>query len=89
MLSPLASYVKEAWRTGRLARLERRWRKHLTAVLEREIAPLVAEGVAITVLTPTAEERVAMGANLMDHGRRTQVLDVALAVGAGSAGERS
>ena len=44
--------------------------------------PLRDEQVTITVLTPTGQERVAMGANLMDHGRRTRVLDTALAVGA-------
>jgi NTE family protein len=79
VLSPLASYAVEPRPSTSLARLERRWRRHLTAVLEREVAPLTAEGVAVSVLTPTAEERVAMGANLMDHRRRTRVLDIALA----------
>jgi NTE family protein len=79
VLSPLASYVQEPRSRTRFARIERRWRQHLTGVLEREVAPLIAEGVVVTVITPTADERVAMGGNLMDHRRRTRVLDIALA----------
>jgi len=78
VLSALASYA-ELPRRGLLTRLERRWRQHLTVVLEREVAPLDAEGVAVTVITPTLAERASMGANLMDHRRRTRVLDTALA----------
>ena len=81
VLSPLASYAEEPRHGSKFARLERRWRRHLTAVLEREVAPLTAEGVAVTVVTPTTEEREAMGGNLMDHRRRTRVLDIALAAG--------
>lgn len=84
VLSALASYA-ELSRQGSLARLERRWRRHLTTVLEREVAPLEAEGVSVTVITPTTEERAAMGGNLMDHRRRTQVLDVALATASAEA----
>lgn len=81
VLSPLASYAEAPLGDARFARLERRWRRHLTSVLEREVAPLTAEGIDVTVVTPTAEERAAMGVNLMDHRRRTRVLDIALAAG--------
>jgi NTE family protein len=82
VLSPLASYVKELTSASRFARVERRWRRHLTAVLEREVERLITEGIHVTVVTPTATERVAMGGNLMDHRRRVRVLDTALAAAA-------
>ena len=85
VLSPLASYATEPRQGSKFARLERRWRRYLTGVLEREVAPLAAEGIDVTVVTPSAEEREAMGGNLMDHRRRTRVLDIALATGAAQA----
>jgi len=85
VLSALASYVAEPRSDLRFARVERRWRRYLTGVLEREVAPLVAEGVAVTIITPSADERAAMGSNLMDHRRRTRVLDTALAAASNQA----
>jgi NTE family protein len=78
VLAPLASVGPEPPPPTRLARLERRWRRYLTRTLDREVAALREDGIEPIVVTPTAEERAAMGANLMDPRRRTRVLEIAL-----------
>jgi NTE family protein len=86
VLAPLASVGEEAPPATRFARLERRWRRYLTRTLEREVDALRADGIDPVVITPTPEERAAMGANLMDPRRRTRVLEIALRASAGTAG---
>jgi NTE family protein len=55
------------------ARLDRRLRRHVTDQLWREVARLASGGTSVRVFTPTAEDLVAMGTNLMDAGRRSIV----------------
>jgi len=78
VLAPLATAGDEDVPDRRFARLERRWRRHLTGILHAEVAVLERHGVRATVVTPTRAERVAMGPNLMDSRRRESVLDAAM-----------
>jgi NTE family protein len=64
---------------GELAqRLERQWRVRVTRRCLREVAKVHAAGTHVTVLGPGEEDLVAMGANLMDVGRRRHVLETSL-----------
>jgi NTE family protein len=77
VLAPMASY--ELDRPCNLAtRLERVFRRVHTAALGAELAKVRAAGVRVTVLTPTAEDLTAMGANLMDPRARPRVLETSL-----------
>jgi NTE family protein len=77
VLAPMASVELDHPQTMG-ARLERSLRKRITRRLGREVAKVAASGARVTVLTPGAEDLAAMGANLMDPGRRVAVLDVSL-----------
>ena len=77
VLAPMASVELDHPQTMG-ARLERSLRKRITRRLSREVAKVAASGARVTVLTPGAEDLAAMGANLMDPGRRVAVLDVSL-----------
>ena len=59
-------------------RLERRWRRHVTAFTLREVAAVRATGTRVRLLCPGPEDLAAMGANLMDPARRVRVLETAL-----------
>ena len=59
-------------------RLERRWRNRVTARCLREVAKLQEEGTEVRVLGPGREDLQAMGANLMDTGRRATVIETSL-----------
>ncbi|MDQ3732469.1 MAG: patatin-like phospholipase family protein [Actinomycetota bacterium] len=61
-----------------LAKLERRWRRSTTKRLLREVATVEATDTRVRLVCPGPADLVAMGANLMDHGRRRDVLDTAL-----------
>ncbi|RJK95423.1 patatin-like phospholipase family protein [Vallicoccus soli] len=63
---------------GLEARLERRWRRHVTPFLLREVAAVEAGGTRVRVETPDAADLEAVGGNLMDPRRRLRVLDTAL-----------
>ncbi len=81
VLAPLASFLDEPVRFEggqRWVRIERRWRHYLARRLRSEVAGLAREGLRPVVLTPDADERAAMGTNLMDHRRRRAVLAAAL-----------
>lgn len=83
VLAPLASFLDEPVRFSgagaqRWVRIERRWRRYLARRLRTEVVALEHEGMRPVVLTPDAEERAAMGTNLMDHRRREAVLKAAL-----------
>lgn len=77
VLAPLATVSDQDVPDRRFARLERSWRRHLTRTLRAEVAALDRDGVRTLVVTPTVDERVAMGPNLMDSRRRARVLDAA------------
>jgi NTE family protein len=51
--------------------------------LDRQTNALIHRGVDVVVIEPTAADHAAMGANLMDVGRWSAVLDVALSSVAG------
>ena len=59
-------------------RLERRFRRLMTKRSLAEVKRVAARGAKVHFLGPTAEDLVAIGANLMDPRRRTQVLETSL-----------
>jgi NTE family protein len=75
VLAPMASVQPDRPRPL-LARLERRMRRLVTAHLLDDVADLRGRGVRTTVLTPGPDDLAAMGLNLMDPGRRADVLEV-------------
>jgi NTE family protein len=77
VLSPLASFDFDR-PTRLLVRLERRWRRYVATRLRREAAAVERTGTSVTILCPGPEDLAAMGANLMDPGRRRQVLETSL-----------
>lgn len=84
VLAPLASFLeaptrRDGERAPRFDWVERRWRRYLARRLRTEVAGLDHDGPqAIVVMTPSAAERAAMGANLMDTRRRGAVLEATL-----------
>ncbi|HEY8453958.1 MAG TPA: patatin-like phospholipase family protein [Actinopolymorphaceae bacterium] len=54
------------------------WRRALTRQLQREVELLRAEGTQVSVIAPSAEDLVALGANPMDEHRRLEVLETSL-----------
>lgn len=77
VLAPMASFVPDHPRRL-VTRLERRVRHQVTRRLLRETAKVQAGGAGLTVLAPGPEDLEAMGANLMDPGRRLRVLETSL-----------
>jgi len=76
VLAPMASTRPDRpW--SPLSRIERRVRRHMTAVLDRECAQLRAAGIRVIRLEPEAEDLQAIGYNMMDHRRRRAVFDLA------------
>jgi len=62
-----------------LAKLERRVRRHMTSIVDRELAQLESAGIRTTRLEPGPAELAAIGYNMMDHQRRRRVFDVTVA----------
>lgn len=77
VLAPTASLAYDRPATV-ATRLERRWRRHSTGMLLREVRQVEAAGTAVRLVTPGPEDLVAIGPNLMDPGRRRQVLETSL-----------
>jgi NTE family protein len=77
VLAPMATGERTVRRSA-AGRAEGRLRRHFTAQLDIEVGRLRATGTAVRVLVPTAEDRAAMGLNVMDPRRRREVLEVAL-----------
>ncbi|WP_214405153.1 patatin-like phospholipase family protein [Pseudonocardia lacus] len=77
VLAPLASHAYDRPRDP-VACLERAVRHVLTRWLDAEVRALRATGTPVTVLTPGPADLAAMGANLMNPRRRSEVLDTAL-----------
>lgn len=77
VLAPMAMYESDHPRSA-LARAERELRRHLTHRLDREVARLMAAGTRVRVFTPTPADLVAIGANVMDAGRRRVVFETAV-----------
>jgi NTE family protein len=85
VLAPMASYETDRPRHPS-ARLERLVRRMLTAALTLEVRRVRASGARVTVLTPGPDDLTAMGANLMDPGRRQRVLETSLVTSAAALG---
>jgi NTE family protein len=77
VLSPMTSFDYDAPTTV-AGRMERRFRRIVTKRLVGEIRKVAGNGTKVTVLGPGAEDLAAIGANLMDPSRRTQVLETSL-----------
>ncbi len=81
VLAPLASHQYDSpW--DLVAGVERRVRRVLTKWLDAEVAAVRATGTRVTVLTPGPEDLRAMGGNLMNPSRRSEVLETALVTSA-------
>jgi NTE family protein len=77
VLAPFASSEPDRPRSP-LALLERRVRRHMTGIVDRECAQLRAAGIRVVRLEPGAEDLRAIGYNMLDPGRRRLVFDTAL-----------
>lgn len=76
ILAPMAS-LQPDHPTGTAARLERRLRAVITRRIAADAARLRSDGMRVCVLTPGPEDLAAMGVNMMDPARRTEVMDTA------------
>jgi NTE family protein len=76
VLVPMASIEPDHPR-GTTARLERRLRRAITRRIVADVAKLRAGGMRVVLLTPLAADLTAMGVNMMDPVRRTEVLESA------------
>ncbi|HTR68724.1 MAG TPA: patatin-like phospholipase family protein [Mycobacteriales bacterium] len=77
VLAPMVSFDYDR-PSSVVARLERRFRRQMTKRALREAGRVRRGGTRVTVLGPGREDLEAIGANLMDHRRRTDVLDTAM-----------
>lgn len=77
ILAPMASRQPDRPRSP-AARLERRVRRYMTAIVDREVAMLERAGKRVLRFEPDAEDLQAIGYNMMDPERRTRVLKTAL-----------
>jgi predicted acylesterase/phospholipase RssA len=87
VLAPMVSFAYDSPRSP-IARAERRWRRGLTRRLLREAAAVRASGTRVVMFAPGSEDLAALGANLMDPGRRRTVLETALRTTAAAMGAR-
>ncbi len=77
VLAPMASSNPDA-PGSRLARIERRVRRGMTRIVDRELSLLKAHGKRVIRLEPGPEDLRAIGYNMMDPARRQQVFETAL-----------
>jgi NTE family protein len=80
VLAPMASFDYDE-PTAVAARIERAYRRAVTRRLLREAGKVREAGdgaVTVTMLGPGRSDLEAIGVNLMDHTRRSRVLDVSL-----------
>jgi len=76
VLAPMAS-VEMDQPTGTAAKLERRLRRVITRRISADAARLRSDGMRVCLLTPGPEDLTAMGVNMMDPTRRTEVMQTA------------
>jgi NTE family protein len=76
VLAPMASTEPDIPTTTG-ARLERRLRRLVTRRIVADVARLRSAGLRVCLLTPGADDLALMGANMMNPGRRTEVLESA------------
>lgn len=77
VLAPMASLQMDNPRSP-LARVERRVRRMMTGIVDKEVALLQAKGKRVLRLHPGPEDLEAIGYNMMDPARRTSVFNTAL-----------
>jgi NTE family protein len=77
VLAPMISFDYDEPTTV-VGRMERRFRRLMTRKVLREAGKVRRRGATVTLLGPGREDLEAIGVNLMDHRRRTAVLDTAL-----------
>jgi NTE family protein len=76
VLAPMAS-VEPDQPQGAAARLERRLRRVVTRRILADVAMLRSNGMRVCLVTPGPADLSAMGVNMMNPQRRTQVLETA------------
>jgi NTE family protein len=77
VLAPMISFDYDEPSTV-VGRVERRFRRLMTKKVLREAGKVRRRGSTVTLLGPGREDLEAIGVNLMDHRRRTAVLDTSL-----------
>ena len=60
------------------AKLERQWRNVVARTADSEISQVMSGGAQVFLASPTAEDLMAIGTNLMDSTRRKLVLETSL-----------
>ncbi|MCC1495950.1 patatin-like phospholipase family protein [Alcanivorax sp. 1008] len=76
VLAPMASMQMDNPRSP-LAKIERRVRRYMTAIVDREVAQLRAAGIRVTRIDPGPEDLAAFGFNMLDPARRVRVFEAA------------
>jgi NTE family protein len=77
ILAPMASTTPDrpsSW----LEQVERRVRRHMTGIVDREVAALRQAGIRVIRLEPGPDDLEVFGYNMMDPGRRRHVFETAL-----------
>jgi NTE family protein len=77
IFAPMAAVEPDRPRSP-VSRMERRVRRAITRGIANDVAKLRADGAEVMLLTPGSEDLEAMGANLMNPRRRTEVLHTAV-----------
>jgi NTE family protein len=77
VLAPMISFDYDEPATV-VGKVERRFRRLMTKRVLNEAGKVRRRGSSVTLLGPGREDLEAIGVNLMDHRRRTHVLDTAL-----------
>ncbi|MGX7679204.1 patatin-like phospholipase family protein [Jatrophihabitans sp. DSM 45814] len=77
VLAPMAAVAPDSPRSP-VAMVERRVRRAITRGIVQDVERLRSAGARVTLLTPGPDDLEAMGANLMNPRRRTDVLHTAL-----------
>jgi NTE family protein len=85
VLAPMISFDYDEPTTV-IGRMERRFRRAMTKRVLHEAGKVRRQGTAVTLLGPGREDLEAIGVNLMDHRRRTRVLDTSLRTTASALG---
>lgn len=78
VLAPMAASQMDNPRS-RLEKIERRVRRYMTSIVDREVSKLNAAGIRVVRLEPGAEDLQAFGFNMMDPKRRELVFNTACA----------
>lgn len=77
VLAPMASTYPDNPRSP-LARIERRVRRYMTGIVDREVSALEDAGIRVIRLEPGPEDLEAFGFNMMDPARRRNVFETAM-----------